>query len=75
MPPLIARIALDVPLPKLLDYLAEGLSQADLGRRVKVPFGRKEQVGVLLELADKGVGVSVLCPGLVKTGLLEAEQA
>jgi len=29
---------------------------------------------LLLEVADKGVGVSVLCPGLVKTNLLESEQ-
>lgn len=29
---------------------------------------------LLLEVADKGVGVSLLCPGLVKTSLLEAEQ-
>jgi NADP-dependent 3-hydroxy acid dehydrogenase YdfG len=29
---------------------------------------------LLLEVGDKGVGVSVLCPGLVKTNLLEAEQ-
>lgn len=29
---------------------------------------------LLLEVADKGIGVSVLCPGLVKTNLLESEQ-
>jgi len=29
---------------------------------------------LLMEIADKGVGVSVLCPGLVKTNLLDAEQ-
>ncbi len=27
-----------------------------------------------MEVADKGLGVSVLCPGLVKTNLLDAEQ-
>lgn len=27
--------------------------------------------GLLMEVADKGIGVSVLCPGLVDTGLLE----
>lgn len=29
---------------------------------------------LMLEVADKGVGVSVLCPSLVKTNLLESEQ-
>jgi len=29
---------------------------------------------LLLEVGDKGVGVSVLCPGLVKSNLLESEQ-
>jgi short-subunit dehydrogenase len=29
---------------------------------------------LFLEVADQGVGVSVLCPGLVKTNLLESEQ-
>jgi len=52
MPPLYARIALDVPLSKLFDYQASGLDADDIGRRVHVPFGRKEQVGLLLEIAD-----------------------
>lgn len=30
--------------------------------------------GLLLEVAEQGVGVSVLCPGVVKTNLLESEQ-
>lgn len=48
-----ARIALDVPLPTLFDYRASDLGANDLGCRVKVPFGRKEQVGLLLEIADQ----------------------
>ncbi len=52
MPHKIARIALDVPLPRLFDYLGENLAPADIGRRVKVPFGRKELVGLLLDIAD-----------------------
>ena len=54
MPHKIARIALDVPLPKLFDYLAVevDLGPADIGRRVKVPFGRRLAVGLLLEMAD-----------------------
>lgn len=48
----IARIALDAPLDKLFDYLAPDATEADIGRRVEVPFGRRHQIGVLLELAD-----------------------
>lgn len=49
----IARVALDTPLDRLFDYLAPGAGADDLGRRVQVPFGRRSQVGVLLELADR----------------------
>jgi primosomal protein N' (replication factor Y) len=52
MPQLIARVALDIPLSKLFDYLADDIEAGDVGRRVKVPFGRKEQVGLLLETSN-----------------------
>lgn len=45
----IARIALDVPLPVLFDYVAEG--EIHVGDRVIVPFGRRRVVGVVLERA------------------------
>ncbi|MHB1333485.1 MAG: primosomal protein N' [Sulfuriferula sp.] len=48
--PLIARIALDIPVPRLFDYLAPGISREDIGLRVRVPFGRKEMVGVIMDL-------------------------
>ncbi|TCS69447.1 replication restart DNA helicase PriA [Sulfuritortus calidifontis] len=48
----IVRVALDVPLPKLFDYLAEGAGRADIGRRVIVPFGQRRQVGLIVELAQ-----------------------
>jgi primosomal protein N' (replication factor Y) len=51
-PDRVARIALDAPLDKLFDYLAADATQADIGRRVEVPFGRRHQVGVLLDLAE-----------------------
>ncbi len=53
MPHNIARVALDVPLPKTFDYLGKGLMRTDIGRRVKVALGRKEVVGLLLEIADR----------------------
>ncbi|ARU30420.1 primosomal protein N' [Sulfuriferula sp. AH1] len=51
MLPLIAQVALDVPIPRLFDYVAPTLTLADVGRRVCVPFGRKEFVGVVLALS------------------------
>jgi len=47
----IARIAVDTPVDKLFDYLAGDASDADIGRRVRVPFGPRQRLGVLLELA------------------------
>lgn len=46
------RIALDVPLPRLFDYLATGITAGDIGRRVHVPFGKKHLVGLVLEISD-----------------------
>ncbi len=48
---LIARVALDVPLPGLFDYLAPGLTETDVGRRVVVSFGRRRMAGIVFELA------------------------
>jgi len=47
-----ARIALDVPLPRLFDYQTPGISTDDIGRRVHVPFGKKNVVGLVLEVTD-----------------------
>ncbi|MDD5295394.1 MAG: primosomal protein N' [Rhodocyclaceae bacterium] len=51
----ILRVALDVALPGLLDYLAPDGTPADVGRRVRVPFGRGtgEKLGVVFALAEK----------------------
>lgn len=49
------RVALPVPLPQLFDYLAPGgtpPSPADVGRRLLVPFGNRELVGVVAALGD-----------------------
>jgi len=50
----IARVALDVPLHRYFDYLVpdiEMVCAADVGRRVRVPFGRQSKIGILVELA------------------------
>ncbi|OFZ67509.1 MAG: primosomal protein N' [Betaproteobacteria bacterium RBG_16_56_24] len=47
----IVRVALDVPLPTLFDYsVAESVPVAT-GQRVVVPFGRRDMVGVVMEIA------------------------
>jgi primosomal protein N' (replication factor Y) len=47
----IVRVALDLPLPRLFDYLAPDSDQGDVGRRVTVPFGTGLRTGVIVELA------------------------
>jgi primosomal protein N' len=48
----IVRVALDLPLPRLFDYLAPDAVESDVGRRVTVPFGKGLRTGVIVELAD-----------------------
>ncbi len=50
--PILVRVALDTPLDQVFDYLAADADAADVGRRVRVPFGRREQVGVIVGLTD-----------------------
>ena len=51
----ILRIALDIPLCGFFDYRAPAdvsVSRDDIGRRVRVPFGTKSRIGVLVELPE-----------------------
>ena len=51
----VFRIALDLPLHRLFDYVApSGATRADVGLRVKVPFGRSERIGVIVDVVDSG---------------------
>lgn len=57
----LLQVALPLPLPRLFDYLpppGHGISEADIGRRVRVPFGRRELIGVIAGIgpADTGDG-------------------
>ena len=45
-----ARVALDVPVPKLFDYLVPHEMQAQVGARVTVQFGARQRCGVIVEL-------------------------
>ena len=51
MPKPILKIALDVPLDRLFDYLSDG-QLAKVGQRVLVPFGRRSQIGIVVGIAD-----------------------
>jgi primosomal protein N' (replication factor Y) len=55
VPDAILRLALPSPLRRLFDYRApDGVSSGDLqpGMRVRVPFGRREMIGILVEVTD-----------------------
>jgi len=52
-PMAIVRVALPVPLPQVFDYTAEDAGAEDVGRCVKVPFGRGERTGLIVGLGDE----------------------
>ena len=52
MSPAIVRVALPVPLPRSFDYTADQVEDGDLGRCVRVPFGRGEKTGLIVDLPD-----------------------
>ena len=55
MPDAILRLALPSPLRRLFDYRAPtGVLRSALqpGMRVRVPFGRREMIGILVEITD-----------------------
>ncbi|MFO7340155.1 MAG: primosomal protein N' [Lysobacteraceae bacterium] len=59
-PPTCLRVALPVPLPRLFDYLppaGTGAGPGDVGRRVRVPFGPRELVGVVAATGEPEPGV------------------
>jgi primosomal protein N' (replication factor Y) (superfamily II helicase) len=50
----LVRVAVPVPLADAFDYVAPpGASAPALGSRVRVPFGRRKRVGVVVEHADR----------------------
>ena len=51
---MILKVAINTPLQQIFDYLPPETHTAKLtpGQRVRVPFGRREQIGVLVALAD-----------------------
>src|ERR1700704_3143839 len=63
---MILQIALDTPLRRVFDYTAPELSAGPrLGVRVRVPFGRRQMIGILV-----GIAVESLVPaGKLKPAL------
>ncbi len=54
-PPTILRIAVAAPLPTLFDYLPASAERGGTpvpGVRVRVPFGRRSRIGMVVELAQ-----------------------
>ena len=49
----IVRVALPVPLPQAFDYISESATSADIGRCVRVPFGREQLTGIILSLPGR----------------------
>jgi primosomal protein N' (replication factor Y) len=48
-----ARVAFDLPLPRLFDYLAPAdCCDHDIGCRVLAPFGKQTRVGILVALTE-----------------------
>ncbi|MBX3616079.1 primosomal protein N' [Nitrosomonas sp.] len=47
----IIRVAINVPVDTLFDYLAEDASPNDIGLRVSVPFGKKKMIGVIVAIS------------------------
>jgi primosomal protein N' (replication factor Y) len=48
----VLRVALDVPVAKLFDYLIDEAGSAASGDRVVVPFGARQRVGVVVDIGD-----------------------
>ena len=47
----IIRVALDVPVNTLFDYLAPDITARDIGVRVCVPFGKNQVIGMIMEVS------------------------
>lgn len=52
--PLVARVAIAVPVPQLFDYSCLNISTCDIGRCVRVPFGAGEKNGVIVDVVPLG---------------------
>lgn len=49
----IIHVALDIPIDRLFDYFAPDANTTDIGRRVTVPFGKRQIIGIILSLSEE----------------------
>lgn len=49
----IISVGLDVPVPTLFDYRIDDATGADIGCRVRVPFGRTQRIGIVLGVTER----------------------
>jgi primosomal protein N' (replication factor Y) len=49
----IIKVALDIPVPGLFDYLAKDADIGDIGARTIVPFGAKKLTGIVLGISPE----------------------
>ena len=49
---LIIRVALDVPIDRLFDYLAPDADTTDIGRCARVPFGNRKISGIIISVCE-----------------------
>lgn len=49
----ILRVAINAPLSRLFDYLPPASGLPEPGSRIRVPFGRQVQTGMVMEIAAK----------------------
>ncbi|MCD9027333.1 primosomal protein N' [Luteimonas sp. BDR2-5] len=68
-PDAVLRVALPLPLPRLFDYRVPAggppATDADVGRRMRVPFGPRELVGVVAAVGPADAGAPALREALV----------
>lgn len=48
----VIRVALPLPLPKLFDYLTSENERPAIGARVRVPFGTRKLVGIVVDTVE-----------------------
>ena len=48
----VLHVALDIPLPRLFDYLYPSADARLIGRRAIVPFGKGRRVGIVVEVSE-----------------------
>lgn len=56
----VLRVALPVPLPRLFDYRPPADGPGEVGCRVRVPFGSRSMVGVIVEIGPPDPGLAEL---------------